>query len=74
MELFTIESNEIQTAAIAFANTQYTSGYIWTAGNNGTDCMSLRRTSGLAMFTPTSTNCALGCYYFCGYKSKLFWV
>jgi hypothetical protein len=74
MELFTLESPEVQTAAVAFANTQYSAGYIWTAGTNGTDCMSLNRKSGLTMFTPTTTSCSQGCYYFCGYKSELIKV
>lgn len=70
MELFTIDSNEVQTAIIALANSQYGSGWLWIEGKNATGCSVLRRTSASTPFFPTVVSCNNGFYSYCGYTSK----
>lgn len=72
MELFTIDSNEVQKAIIALANSQYGSGWLWFEGKNATGCSALRRTGSSTSFYPTVVSCNNLFYSYCGYKSKIF--
>jgi hypothetical protein len=71
MELLAIDSPEVEAAIIAHANLQYSSGWLWIAGKNGTNCNVLKRVSSATSFFSTTFNCGQGFYSYCSYQSKV---
>jgi hypothetical protein len=70
MELFTVDSPEVEAAIIAHSDKLYPSGWLWIAGKTGTTCNVLNRKNSLSSFFKTTCSCTQLNYSFCGYTSK----
>jgi hypothetical protein len=70
MELLSVDSPEVEPAIVAHANSQYSSGWLWIVGKNGTNCSVFKRISSATSFVSTTTACNQGFYSYCSYQGK----
>jgi hypothetical protein len=67
MELFNVDSPDVEAAIVAHANLQYSSGWLWITGKTGTNCNVFKRVSSATSFFSTSTACNQLFFSYCSY-------
>lgn len=73
MELLKIDSPDVEKAAVAYANSRYTSGWLWIDGKTSTGCNVLNRKVGSPSFiniVVLPNECERLFFSLCGYSSK----